>query len=219
LPCEGSAFDKSHVDGSALPNDPRALLQQYVNVGGRVFATHFSYSWLTYPGSQYNQIGTPSGSDGRWPVGQSDDFANTITTELAVTFPKGADFAAWLRAAGAISPPNHLQINEGRHDLTGVDPSIARTWATYDFSPVGGGPGVMHMTFNAPINAPIDPSSGEPAYCGRVVFSDFHVTAGALNNGDLPFPAACKPGELTDQEKALLFMLFDLSSCVQNELF
>lgn len=217
LPCEGGAFDKSHVAGTALPSDPRALLEEYVNVGGRVFATHLSYSWFTYEDSPFNRIASPLNASGQWPVGQVDQYDSTIAGKIALTFQKGADFAAWLRAAGATSPANHLNIKEGRHDLTGVDPRLATSWVTHDFSPVGGGPGVMHFTFNTPLDAP-DLGGGERAYCGRVVFSDFHVTAGALNNGSLPFPAACKAGDLTDQEKALIFMLFDLSSCVQQEL-
>ena len=218
LPCEGGAFDKSRVAGNTLASDPRALLEQYVNVGGRVFATHLSYAWFTYQGSPFNRIAAPTSATGQWPVGQVDQYDSTIPGKIALTFQKGADFAQWLRAAGATSQPNRLEIKEGRHDLTGVDPRLATSWVTHDFSPVGGGPGVMHVTFNTPLDAPPLGGSGERAYCGRVVFSDFHVTAGALNNGSLPFPAACKAGELTDQEKALIFMLFDLSSCVQDEL-
>ncbi|MGZ3438318.1 MAG: carboxypeptidase regulatory-like domain-containing protein, partial [Polyangia bacterium] len=53
-------------------------------------------------------------------------------------------------------------------------------------------------------------------YCGRVVFSDFHVTQSAVVPLQ-PFPTACKSEPMTDQEKALAFMLFDLSSCVQSD--
>ena len=55
--------------------------------------------------------------------------------------------------------------------------------------------------------------------CGRVVFTDFHVS-GVANIGDAglsngtTFPAECSPAPLTAQEKALEFMLFDLASCV-----
>lgn len=217
LPCEGGAFDKSRVDGTPLPLDPRALLAQYLDLGGRVFATHLSYAWLTYPGSPFNRVALPARADGQWPVGQPDEFDSTIVARLSTTFAKGAAFARWLGFAGATSAPGTLGIAQGRHDLTGVDPALARPWATYDFPNVHGGPGVMHFTLNTPLEPPKDPS-GEPAYCGRLVFSDFHVTAGALRSAQLPFPVACQPGELTDQEKALAFMLFDLTSCVQADV-
>jgi hypothetical protein len=216
LPCEGGAFDKSKVEGVALDQDPRALLTQYLDAGGRVFATHLSYSWYTYPGSPYNRVAAPTNGLGQWPVGQPDDYANFIPTRLAVTFPKGADFASWLRFAGAQSPPERLLIEENRHDLTGVDPTLATAWSTYDFSPVGSGPGVMLATFNSPLDPPRD-DLGAPAYCGRTVFSDFHVTAGAVQSPTLPFPITCKQTAFSDQELALVFMLFDLSSCVQSD--
>ena len=222
LPCEGSEFDKGKDKGMTLNPDPRGLLVQYLNAGGRVFSTHYSYDWLTYPMSPYNKIAMPTRMDGQWPVGQLDDYNNTIAASLVETFPKGMDFAKWLIAAGATSPPDKLDIAEGRSDLIGVDPTYAQQWATYNFNYImkngkTGGPAVMHMTFNTPIDAPKD-DKGVPQSCGRVVFSDFHVTAGAVQPMQSIFPTACKSDPMTDQEKALAFMLFDLSSCVQQDI-
>ena len=216
LPCEGGAYDKSQVDGVPLASDPRALLGKYLDAGGRVFTTHYSYDWLTYTGSPFNKIAAPQRGDGQWPVGQPDDFNHTIAARLDVSFPKGAAFAEWLQFAGASSAQDQLDIEQGRHDVTGVDTAYAQPWATNNFSSVGSGPGVMHFTLNTPLDAPKD-DLGVPAYCGRLVFSDFHVTANALQSTTLPFPAACAATPLTDQEKALVFMLFDLSSCVQQD--
>ena len=216
LPCEGGRFDKSAVDTMTVTPDPRVLLGQYLDAGGRVFATHLSYDWFTYARSPFNKIAAPTNGEGQWPVGQADDYGNTIHVPLNATFPKGADFSSWLLFAGAHSAPGTLDINEGRHDLTGVDPTLAQPWAIYDFSGVGSGPGVMHFTFNTPLSPPKD-DQGVPLYCGRVVFSDFHVSAGVRQSLDLPFPVACKAEPMTDQEKALAFMLFDLSSCVQED--
>ncbi|MEO6954610.1 MAG: carboxypeptidase regulatory-like domain-containing protein [Polyangia bacterium] len=220
LPCEGGAFDKSIVDGVPLTPNPRPLFEQYLDAGGRVFATHLSYDWYTYDESPFNKIAAPVNSSGTWPVGQADDYNDTIHGLIKETFPKGSDFAKWLQFAGVSSEPGQLDILNGRHDLTAVDPQYAQPWVVYDFSPQGGGPAVMHMTFNSPLDPQVD-DMGVPAYCGRTVFSDFHVTATALQDPGvtpaLPFPAACKQEPLTDQEKALVFMLFDLSSCVQSD--
>ena len=58
---------------------------------------------------------------------------------------------------------------------------------------------------NTPIDAPPD-DMGNPQYCGRAVFSDFHVTTDALTQGNDTFPGACvTPYTLSDQEKALAF--------------
>lgn len=65
------------------------------------------------------------------------------------------------------------------------------------------------------------PGDTLPPQCGRVVYTDLHVVSVANDSSDqdTPFPHGCtapKPA-LTAQEKALEFMFFDLSSCVQPE--
>lgn len=66
----------------------------------------------------------------------------------------------------------------------------------------------MHFTFNT------DTSKPAAQQCGRVLYSDFHVSIG--NTNGKTFPAECDNSELTSQEKVLAYMLFDLASCVST---
>jgi len=220
LPCEGKGYDKSHANNMALNPNPLGLISQYLDAGGRVFSTHFSYDWFTYDQSPYNKLAKPLAGNGLWPTEQGDDYNNTIHATLDTSFPKGSDFSKWLKFAGAASAPGKLDISQNRHDITGVDNTYAQSWASYDFTPNGSGPGVMHFTFNTPLSPPKD-DMGAPLYCGRAVYSDFHVTTDSVTMTTDPFPARCKvdpvANPMSDQEKALAFMLFDLSSCIQQD--
>ncbi|HEY8073502.1 MAG TPA: carboxypeptidase-like regulatory domain-containing protein, partial [Labilithrix sp.] len=68
----------------------------------------------------------------------------------------------------------------------------------------------MHYTFNTPQPAPAAPAT----QCGRVLYSDFHVSIG--NTFNKTFPNECDSNPLTSQEKVLAYMLFDLASCVSS---
>ena len=58
----------------------------------------------------------------------------------------------------------------------------------------------------------------EENVCGRVVYTGLHVSATMIRSTDPQgFPKDCAVRDLSAQEKALAFMLFDLSACVQND--
>ena len=77
----------------------------------------------------------------------------------------------------------------------------------------GGDPGIQNFQFTTPNELP--PNSR----CGKVVFSDMHVSAGSDSQPGTPFPNDCNNGALTPQEKALAFMFFDIASCVAAPIF
>jgi hypothetical protein len=128
------------------------------------------------------------------------------------SFPKGLAFRDWLVNVNASTTPGSLPLRKVEHSVDSVDAAFARRWI-YGTDPDGkvGGTRVPEMvqyfSFTTPVGAP---------ECGRMVFSDLHVSGG----GDTPFPDECQAslaGELSAQEKALEFMIFDLSSCIQKE--
>jgi hypothetical protein len=209
LPCEGTN------NYSGTTNAQRQLITQYLDAGGRLFSTHFSYQWLTYANSPYNAVSTDNGGNG-WNVDQAQPCGQNSTCgyigTIDTSFPKGMAFSQWL---GNVTMPmvnGSFEITDPRNDLDALNPATlaAQRWMYHS-----GDNKVQHATFNTPLSPAAD-DMGMPQYCGRVVFSDFHVSANEAMAGGT-FPGACMSGALTTQEKALAFMLFDLSSCVQSD--
>jgi hypothetical protein len=190
LSCEGAQYPES----KGLP--AREALVAYSNKGGRIFASHWHNYWLQSGPAPWPQVAT-------FGMGTQP---NNFVGQVDRSFPKGNALADWLMNVGATTMPGLLPIQEAKRTVTAIDPMLATAWIR---SPMGGLPGVQYFTFNTPAGMPADKQ------CGRVVFTDIHVSAG--DNTGMPFPNACTSGELTPQEKALEFILFDLSSCVQPD--
>jgi hypothetical protein len=173
-------------------------MHDYINAGGRVFATHYHYTWFkNNPNADFKGVAN-------WASGT--DPLNDVYN-VNQTFPKGTAFAKWLVNVGASSAPGGtIKLNGGdvSDDLSSVTAGTSQSWIE------GNTKDVKYFTFNAPIGA------APAAQCGRAVYSDLHVSS----NGGENFPSACIPApgaDLSAQQKALEFMLFDLSSCVQAD--
>ena len=185
--CEGSPITK--------PVTAQRNVIDYANAGGRVFTTHFSYTWL-YNVAPFSTVAT-------WRVQQTYP-ANPLTAFIDTSFPRGAAFAQWLGIVGASTGTNQISITDPRHDVDAVVAPTAR-WI-YSNTPRT----VQHLTFNTPVGSAAD------SQCGRVLFSDFHVSG--ATTGGVTFPRECSGTALTAQEKVLEFMLFDLASCISPDL-
>jgi hypothetical protein len=199
LPCEGDEYLAEKA--GSYQN-----LVDYTSAGGRIFTTHYGYAWLAGQCSNGACGAQPFPTTGQWNV-NNYDVSDPLIGTLDTSFPKGQAFQQWLGAVNALDGNGDLEIRESRHDLDKENNPPAQRWV-YGTT-TSGGPTVQHITFNTPIGVPDDQQ------CGRLVFSDFHVSA-AERIGDV-FPGSCKGGAMTPQEKALEFMLFDLSSCIQND--
>jgi hypothetical protein len=198
LPCEGNEY-LGEKSGSY------ANVEAYTNQGGRVFTTHYGYAWLAGNCAGGACGTTKFASTGTWNV-NNYDVADPLPALIDMSFPKGLAFAQWLQNVAATTTIGHIDLTQSRHDLDKAN-LPTQEWMTAHTQT--NGPTVQHITFNTPIGVPDDQQ------CGRVVYSDFHVSA-AERQGNT-FPASCVNGPLTPQEKALEFMLFDLSSCIQKD--
>ena len=203
LPCEGSEYRKPDAGIQNLVN--------YTSAGGRLFVTHYSYVWTAF-NAPYNSVANwvPDAPQNHDPP---DPFNGLIDT----TFPKGLAFQDWLSNVGALDGGT-LLIREPRDDVGPVNLDAGTRWV-YGPNPNNTTTPVttQHLTWNTPIFPPPQADGDAGVECGRVVFSDFHVTAAGLLNNKGQFPSSCASGALTPQEKALIFMLFDVSSCVQDD--
>jgi hypothetical protein len=205
----------SQSDGRLVTAENKLDLQSYLDGGGRVFLEHYHHAWLR-GGNESPEIEkarkyapTPFPAVATWVPETDPDFDGGHAGQEApytvdTTFPKGADFADWLQFAGA-SPAKHGEISlfDVKHPAMAALPPSQR-WI-YDAT------GVPYFSFNTPLAA------APEQQCGRLVHTGIHVGVEALTGDkDGPFPSGCKSQALTAQEKALEFLLFDLSSCVMN---
>jgi len=212
LACEGDTDDPdAQTDGglggllgggkSNVTKVGKQALHDWLDLGGKVFATHFHYTWFQNGPPDFQAVAD-------WK-GYSLGTGTCNNCAIDTSFQGGMDFDAWLMAAGALSGTG---IN-----LTGVADSVGTVtkgttdrWI-YDNNTTD----TKYLSFNTPIGGiPVD--AGEASgkeYCGKAVFTDLH--AGGAPSGDVP--GSCQDTALTAQEKALEYLFFDLSACVHTE--
>ncbi|MDF3071416.1 MAG: hypothetical protein K0R38_7017 [Polyangiaceae bacterium] len=210
LSCEGGDYARDK------PMASRQAMYDYASAGGRVFASHWHAIW-------FGQGPDPVPTTGTWmrrrinPAGNqmnANGDGTPIPATVNETFPKGQALAKWLVNTGASVTQGTMDVQYPRDDIQEVNPELAREWITVQNPNYPEAPkAVQYMSFNAPIGAP------ENEICGRAVFTDLHVASvdDSTTANLLGFPASCEQRDLSAQEKAVAFMLFDLSACVQNE--
>lgn len=205
LPCEGAPNTKG---APILQN-----IVNYANAGGRVFTTHYGYVWMDDANaSPFDQVANWSPD----PLGNSFP-PSPFNVSVDTTFPKGQAFHDWLTSTGALQA-EALPLVESRDDLTSVNTPVGATRWLYGSYNVNANPHdvVQHMTFNTPVHPALAADGSPGLQCGRVVYSDFHIVPST--DASVSFPNECNlSAALTPQEKALIFMLFDVSSCVQSD--
>jgi hypothetical protein len=206
LSCEGAqnANDKSAMAESNL--------QSYLGAGGRVFASHWHNIWISNAPSPLSTVATfQNDSQNTY---QND--ATAITATINQNFDKGMALANWLQlpAVQGSTTLGQLVINHSRVTIDSNSSSLTQNWVTWANGALTApleNPASQYFSLYAPVGA-------QPAnQCGEMVFTDIHVSGGVgdVSNPSNPFPSGCTTTGLTPQEKALIFMLFDLTNCIQ----
>jgi hypothetical protein len=185
LACEGKEYTtKKSTSGYAN-------LVNYAAVGGRLFMSHYSYVWMKY-NTPWKAI--PAG----WGTTSSVDTQDPMTAYIDTTTPKGVAFSDWLYNVGASTAKGQLVLHQARQDTTSPLAAAAQSWMSATDTVSGALNPPLYspsFTYNTPITSPA------ASQCGRVVFSDFHVSTSALTssancttNADCGFGATCSVG-------------------------
>jgi hypothetical protein len=192
-----------------------AKIRAYVDAGGRMFASHFSYAWIEGNGSLDRSA--------TWGTsGSADSGTGYVSMPSGTTRRDGANptkslvFRSWLDWQGALAGTTANRLdNPGTPSFTISEPrdragaSVGPSTDEWVYRN-SGGVKVQQLSFNTPYGA------SARNICGRVAYSGFHV-ASADNDGDNDFfPGVCSNDALSTQEKVLVFMLFDLAACVSE---
>jgi hypothetical protein len=201
-------------EGGETANPNAQPLNDYASMGGRVFASHFHYAWFLNAPFSNDNLAT-------WNRGTNDtgNINGVVQTTLpgGGAFPKGVALKQWLTNVKALTA-GVLPIQQSRHNANVTAANTPSTpWIDADQNAPSPG-ATQYFSFDLPINAPTE------QLCGRVVYSDLHVGAASLDYGQQPgaggppqgsiTPSGCANNALSPQEKALEFMVFDLSSCL-----
>jgi hypothetical protein len=196
--CEGSQF--GDVKAPYLAN-----VKAYADAGGRLFLDHLHYYFVRRGPAPWPSTATY--------VEPGTDLPDPSTAAINTTFPKGAALADWMQARGASTTRGQMQIHEPQLGASAV------AGATQNWISTSNPAAVQYMTFNTPVGVPAE------TQCGRTVITSIHLNAAPaasgdrtdLSNPETPFPDGCRGRMLSAQEKALEFLFFDLSACVQPD--
>ncbi|MGH7298369.1 MAG: hypothetical protein ACRELB_25745 [Polyangiaceae bacterium] len=188
----------------------------YLKGGGRLFTTHYYGNWFI-PTTGTADLQSVASWASVMPNGWQGNAGDSEADAVDQSFPKGVAYAQWLQDNAISTSLGNITLSDLRDDILSPKPAgcaanqscLSTRWI-YN-------PGDQHpryLSFNTPV--------GEDAtkQCGRAVYSDVHLSG---VSDDQTFPAECSdpsidnpPGHSVN-EKALEFLFFDLSSCVQND--
>jgi hypothetical protein len=216
MSCEGSTSKFKDMKPQASVDN----VTNYANSGGRIFLSHLHFYWLQMSPMFVGTASYPphAGGEPTVPVTSAD---MPLDLTINTTFPKGMALAQWLAGPIVMASPTlgHITAAGLEHSVTAVTAPTTE-WIYLPMNPRDS----MHrrseqyLSFNTPVGTP------EAMQCGKAVFTDIHIkqsvasisgAGGDDSDPSKPFPMGCKPSMMTPQAKALEFLFFDLTSCVE----
>jgi hypothetical protein len=239
--CECSTADNTKSTAN------KQALHDWLGEGGKVFASHYQYTWFeNSPDPDFQGVAS-------WGQTGLNDTASGGSTpyDIDTTFPKGVTFGKWLgvvNAIGSAGPPPSMTLYTVADSVDSVNSTPPQGTVRWIYDTASGNH-PKYMSFGTPIGGTIitpDAGTGEagtdasgtdaggadaagfdggesgPQYCGKAVFTDLHTSGAAGSSifstvNDIPTGCGSNVGKLTPQQKALEFLFFDLSACVTND--
>lgn len=202
------------------PNDrgagAYAAMDTFLNRGGRLFTTHYYGNWFV-PTTATPDLQSVADWASVMPSPWSGNSPPSERDAVDQSFPRGQAYAQWLDVNHISSSPGNITLADLRDDVLAASPAgcsadgscLSTRWI---YNPGDEHP--RYLSFNTPVGSPA------VAQCGRAVYSDVHLSG---VSDDATFPVECDdpgidaPAGHAVNEKALEFLFFDLSSCVQDD--
>jgi hypothetical protein len=194
MSCEGgddrySAPDLQH----------RENLQRYANEGGRLFGGHYHNGIID--NRELPDDYPPYPAVVEFASGRQDIEPQLFVANVNTGFDKGQALADWLVNVGGSTTRAQISINDSERTVVSMLNPSAVSWINAD---TDDGQAALYYGFPTPVDGPA---------CGRMVFTDVHVASGSGDSGKEVFPSCST--ELSPQQKALAFLVFDLANCVR----
>lgn len=205
LSCEGGQYA-----GEKSPTARQAMLD-YINLGGRVFASHWHNIWIGGGPAPLPSIASFE------KVADGYEYKAPITASIYTTTDKGNALADWMMNTQGSTTRGQLSIVNARDTVMSINTSRTERFVYYSDT-TRNKVAEQYFSFFAPIGAPM------ATQCGRMVFTDMHVSGNDAMNPNpnldqsgtsFPFPSGCVTTTFSPQEKALIFLLFDLTNCLE----
>jgi hypothetical protein len=200
--CTANTFEKELANATIRKN-----LNDYVNAGGRLYVTDWSYDWIEQvePFSPFIDFEPGASPNTPEPLNAAALGADGLKVTAKIKDPQ---MAQWLTAfPGAISGGNshieHFLINWvimhklGQGTKLWVEGSIKSSSGSLT------GTRPLTVTFNF-------------KNCGKVLYSSYHTEGREDESVIAPkaFPAYCG-GTFSPQDRILEYLIFDIASCIK----